>query len=131
MNDHSKHAGQTSTPRKYQGQVEQASETPPPHKGDGKHEGGSHAAGAHDHGAMIADFRRRFWICVALTVPVLALAPMIQSLLGLRDTLRFPGDGYVQALLASVIYFYGGWPFLKGFFGEMAGSPTKPIEDTG
>jgi Cu2+-exporting ATPase len=39
--------------------------------------------------------------------------------LGLKDALAFPGDSYVQFLLASVVYFYGGWPFLKGLAGEV------------
>jgi Cu2+-exporting ATPase len=68
---------------------------------------------------MVADFRRRFWISAALTIPVLILAPMIQGLLGLREMLRFPGDGYVQWALASIIFVYGGWPFLKGLFDEL------------
>jgi Cu2+-exporting ATPase len=69
---------------------------------------------------MVADFRRRFWVSLALTVPVVVLAPMIQDLAGLRGTLRFPGDAYVQWALASVIFIYGGLPFLKGFFSELA-----------
>jgi Cu2+-exporting ATPase len=68
---------------------------------------------------MVADFRRRFWISTALTVPVVVLSPMIQGLLNLRATLRFPGDSYVQWALASGIFFYGGWPFLKGLFDEL------------
>ncbi len=68
---------------------------------------------------MVADFRRRFWVSAALTIPVLVFAPMIQGFLGLRDTLRFPGDSYVQWFLASVIFVYGGWPFLKGLFDEL------------
>ena len=68
---------------------------------------------------MVADFQRRFWISLVLTVPVLALAPMIQQGLGLREMLRFPGDGLVAFGLATVIFFYGGWPFLKGFFDEL------------
>ena len=68
---------------------------------------------------MVADFRRRFWISAVLTVPVLALAPMIQGLLGLRDTLGFAGDSYIQWALASIIFVYGGWPFLKGLFDEL------------
>jgi Cu2+-exporting ATPase len=68
---------------------------------------------------MVADFRRRFWISLILTIPVLALAPMIQGLLGLRETLTFPGDGYLQFAFASIVYFYGGWPFLKGFLSEL------------
>jgi Cu2+-exporting ATPase len=69
---------------------------------------------------MIADFRRRFWISLILTIPILALAPMIQEWLGLRERLYFPGDRYVQFVLASVVFFYGGWPFLKGFGEEFA-----------
>jgi Cu2+-exporting ATPase len=87
------------------------------HKGRGGH---AHGAGGHDHAAMIADFRRRFWVTLALTVPILALAPMIQGALGLREALAFPGDGYVLAALSSVVYFYGGWPFLKGLWSEVA-----------
>ncbi|REJ79690.1 MAG: copper-translocating P-type ATPase [Acidobacteria bacterium] len=68
---------------------------------------------------MIADFRRRFWVSLALSLPVLLLAPMIQRLLGLEEALAFPADGYVQALIASVVFFYGGWPFLRGFFREV------------
>jgi Cu2+-exporting ATPase len=75
-------------------------------------------AGAGHHAHMVADFRRRFWTSLVLTVPVLALAPLIQRILGIEGVLAFPGDSYVQAIFATAIYFYGGWPFLKGFFGE-------------
>jgi Cu2+-exporting ATPase len=74
-----------------------------------------HAAHAH----MIADFRRRFWVSLALTVPVLALAEMIQHWLGVRDAWAFPGRAYLEFSLASVIFFYGGWPFLRGLFDEL------------
>jgi Cu2+-exporting ATPase len=68
---------------------------------------------------MVADFRRRFWVSLALSIPVLALAPLIQEWLGLGDRLAFPGDRALQAVLATVIYFYGGWPFLRGFASEV------------
>ena len=74
--------------------------------------------GGHDHHAMmIADFRRRFWVVLVLTSPVMALSPMIQHWLGIHWT--FTGSGYVLAGLASVIFVYGGWPFLKGWYDEM------------
>jgi Cu2+-exporting ATPase len=69
---------------------------------------------------MVADFRRRFWICLVLSVPIVVLAPMIQTWLGLRDSLRFPGDSYIQFAFATIVYFYGGWPFLKGLLSEIA-----------
>jgi P-type Cu2+ transporter len=67
--------------------------------------GAMHAHAGHgDHGAMVADFRRRFWLCLALTPPVLLLSPMIQHGLGLGDALRFRGDGLVLFALSTVIY---------------------------
>ena len=85
-------------------------------------QGGAHPAGhggGHDHGAMIADFRRRFWVSLALTVPILALTPMIQRMLGVERAWAFRGDSFVLLALSTLVYFYGGWPFLRGMFGEM------------
>ena len=81
------------------------------------HHGGRGSHQAH----MVADFRRRFWVSLILSVPVLALSPLIQAWLGLGEALAFPGDRSVQAVLATVIYFYGGWPFLRGVAGELGG----------
>ena len=86
------------------------------HKEHEEHKGHEH--GSH-HAHMVADFRRRFWVSLVLTVPVLALAPMIQGFLGLRETFHFPGDSYIQWSLATIIFFYGGWPFIKGLFSEL------------
>ena len=86
---------------------------------DSNTHGHRHAHAGHDHGAMVADFRRRFWISLALTVPVLALSPMIQSFLGLREALAFAGSGYLLFALSAAVYFYGGWPFLSGLYDEL------------
>ena len=83
------------------------------------HPGHEAHAGHGDHKAMVADFRRRFWVSLALTPPVLLLSPMIQHGLGLGDALRFRGDGLVLFALSSVVYVYGGWPFLTGFLAEL------------
>ena len=77
------------------------------------------AAGADHHAHMAADFRQRFWISLALTLPILVLSPMLQTLVGLREAIRFPGDVYVLFALASAVFWYGGWPFLKGFVEEV------------
>ena len=68
---------------------------------------------------MVADFRRRFWVSLVLTAPVLVLAGMIQEWLGVAGRLDFPGDRYVQWGLATVIFGYGGRPFLKGLYEEL------------
>ncbi|MFB0537566.1 MAG: heavy metal translocating P-type ATPase [Anaerolineae bacterium] len=71
-----------------------------------------HKAAEHDHHAMMEqDFRRRFWVVLVLTVPVLLLSPTIQGWFGY--TLTFPGVRYVLFVLASVIAIYGTWPFYK------------------
>ncbi|OYW35025.1 MAG: heavy metal translocating P-type ATPase [Rhizobiales bacterium 24-66-13] len=82
--------------------------------------GSSHSEHAgHDHGAMVADFRRRFWVTLLLTPPVLLLSPMIQHWLGVAETLAFAGDGLVLFALSTIVYVYGGWPFLTGFLSEL------------
>jgi len=72
----------------------------------------------HDHHAMmIDDFKKRFWISLILTVPILLLSEMIQHWLGFE--IEFPGDKYVLLILSSFIFFYGGRPFLKGLTDEL------------
>jgi Cu2+-exporting ATPase len=44
---------------------------------------------------------------------------MIQGFLGFKGALSFPGDAYVLWVLSSAVFFYGGWPFLKGLFREL------------
>lgn len=71
----------------------------------------------HDHHKMmIEDFKRRFWVSMVLTVPILLLSPMIQMWLGFE--LRFPGDSLLLFAISTVVFVYGGWPFLKGAIGE-------------
>ncbi len=93
-----------------------------------KHEGhkammhmghGGPGTGNH-HAHMVADFRKRFWISLIVTIPILFLSPMIQSFLGFREAVRFSGDAYVLWALSSIVFFYGGWPFLKGIFEELS-----------
>ncbi len=77
------------------------------HAAHGQH--GEHA----DHASM---FRRRFWWSLLLSVPIVVTAHMIQDWLGYH--LDFPGDGLVGPLLGTVVFVYGGWPFLSGAVAE-------------
>ncbi len=79
------------------------------------HESHDHHQGHHAH--MIEDFKKRFWVSLVITLPIIVLGPMIQELIGYQ--LRFNGDRYVQFVLSSIIFFYGGWPFLKGMADEI------------
>jgi Cu2+-exporting ATPase len=68
---------------------------------------------------MVADFRRRFRVSLILTLPILALSEMIRHWLGIGHALAFPGDQFVELGLATVVYLYGGWPFLTGLIAEL------------
>jgi Cu2+-exporting ATPase len=83
------------------------------HGSDKRKDRGNH------HAHMAADFRKRFWISLVLTLPILALSPMLQKLVGLREAIHFPGDVYVLFGFSSAVFWYGGWPFLKGFVDEL------------
>ncbi|MFK8793999.1 heavy metal translocating P-type ATPase [Planococcus plakortidis] len=94
--------------------------------GDGhEHEPGEHGGGHghHGHGGhgghedMVEDFKKRFFISLALTLPILAISPMIQHFLGVDW--RFANDMYVLFALSSIVFFYGGWPFLVGGIAEL------------
>ncbi len=61
--------------------------------------------------------RTRFWVCLALTVPVLALSGTIQT--WFQYTLTVPYQQYLLLVLAGIIYIYGGWPFLTGLISEL------------
>ncbi|TYB31555.1 MAG: cadmium-translocating P-type ATPase [Candidatus Mcinerneyibacterium aminivorans] len=69
------------------------------------------------HKMMMKDFIKRFWISVILTVPLLILSPMIQEFFNFKVV--FPGISFVMFAIASVTFFYGGWPFLKGLYKEL------------
>ncbi|WP_210240318.1 copper-translocating P-type ATPase [Pontibacter mangrovi] len=92
--------------------------TPPPHEEHiGHAEHGEHE-GHHDHHRMmIEDFKKRFWVSLALSVPVIIISPMIQDILGY--SLNIPYNMMISFVLSSIIYFYGGWPFLTGLAEEV------------
>ncbi|HXY87707.1 MAG TPA: copper-translocating P-type ATPase [Candidatus Acidoferrales bacterium] len=73
----------------------------------------------HHLGHSVADFRRRFWVSLIITIPIIILSPSIQELVGISAVLSFPGDQYLLFVLASFVYFYGGYPFLKGIVSEI------------
>lgn len=89
----------------------------------GEHTGMDHSAhpvngmeGHDHHKMMIADFRRRFYVVLALTIPIMLLSSMIQQFIGVDW--QFSGSSYILFALSSLVFFYGGWPFLKGLVDE-------------
>ena len=77
------------------------------------------AEGEHVHSGMIDDLKRRFIICIVFTIPILLLSPFIQETFRIAGYVKFPGDIYVLFILASFVYFYGGYPFFKGFISQI------------
>ena len=83
------------------------------HAGHATHAG--HAGhGAHaGHGDHAAQFRDRFWLSLVLSLPVVVFSPMVQMWLGYTAP-SFPGSEWVAPVLGTVVFAYGGWPFLTG-----------------
>ena len=86
------------------------------HPAEGEHKGHDHRA---HHLHMAEDFRKRFWISLVLTLPILALSQGLWEMLSLGVPLSFRGDAYVLFGFSSIVFFYGGWPFLAGFKEEV------------
>ena len=68
-------------------------------------------------GHSVEMFKNKLYISLALTIPVLVLSPVIHEFL--RFSFRFPGDAVVLFALSSLVFFYGGLPFLKGSLNEL------------
>jgi Cu2+-exporting ATPase len=81
------------------------------------HEHHGHHDHTEHHKYMVEDFKKRFFVSIIITVPILLLSPLIQNFL--NYTLTFSGDKYLMFVLSSFVSFYGGWPFLKGLFDEL------------
>ena len=73
--------------------------------------------GHNHHAMMIADFKKRFYLALILTVPIMLLSAMIQKFMGVDW--QFTGSKYILLALSSVVFFYGGWPFFKGLVIEI------------
>ena len=76
-----------------------------------------HGEAGHDHSAMIDDFKRRFYVSLGLTIPILVLSDMIQHWLGFE--LDFVGRKYLLLVLSMVLFCYGGKPFVEGCVDEL------------
>ena len=87
----------------------------------GEHAGHDLAAGGHDRheGHSVAMFRDRFWLSLALTIPVVLLSHDIQEWFGYSIPM-LPGIEYVPAILGTIVFLYGGLVFIRGARGELA-----------
>ncbi|MFI2665588.1 heavy metal translocating P-type ATPase [Micromonospora carbonacea] len=93
----------------------------PTHVGHPTHaERDNHAGhGGHDkHAGHDPEmFRRRFWACLALTLPIVVTSHMVMEWFGY--SLEFPGRALVGPVLGSAVFWWGGWPFLVGAVREL------------
>lgn len=69
------------------------------------------------HKKMIRDFKKRFFISLLLTIPILLFSSTVQNWIGV--SIDFIGMNYLLFFLASTVYLYGGWSFLKGTVDEI------------
>lgn len=88
------------------------------HSARGGHRGhGGHSGHGHHSPAM---FKQRFFVSLILTLPILYFSPQLQGWLG-YEAIAFPGSGWINPIPGIALYFYGGWPFLKGAWHEFQG----------
>lgn len=77
-----------------------------------------HTGGHSEHHAMmIKDFKKRFWVSLILAIPISILSPMLQMLFGYE--ISFLGDDLLLLVLSTILFFYGGKPFLIGAWSEL------------
>lgn len=95
-------------------------------KEDATHAHNDHGPSHHEHkdhhghhAAMVEDFKRRFFVSILVSIPILLLSPMIQGWLGIGEALAFTGSNWILFGLSAFVYIYGGWPFLKGMVDEL------------
>jgi P-type Cu2+ transporter len=87
----------------------------------GEHAGHDMAAGGHDRheGHSVAMFRDKFWLSLALTIPVVVLSHDVQEWVGYSIPM-IPGIEYLPAILGTIVFIYGGLVFIRGAQGELA-----------
>ncbi|HTK11235.1 MAG TPA: heavy metal translocating P-type ATPase [Ktedonobacteraceae bacterium] len=78
----------------------------------------AHTGHAGHSGHSAAMFQRPFWISLVLAIPILLYAELLESLLHYRAP-AFPGSFWLVPVLASIVYWYGGWVFLSGAVAEL------------
>lgn len=103
--EHSQHGDKALSKKKDASKKDASSQGE--HSGHDKHAG--HSSGI---------FKRRFFICLVLTIPVLYFSPDFQIWFKYQ-AIKFPGVSWVSLALTSGVYFYGGWVFLKGAYYEL------------
>ncbi|MGI8517497.1 MAG: copper-translocating P-type ATPase [Acidimicrobiia bacterium] len=115
--DHHNHH-QDHQPQPDEGEAMVHSVPAPPHDHPSDPQAG-HGGGHDKHsGHSVAMFRDRFWLSLILTLPVVFFSEMIQEWFGFTAP-TFPGSDWIAPVLGTVIFFYGGSPFLKGAVGEI------------
>ena len=110
MEHHHQSTGATTVKRQPSSDHQVHHDMNPPH---------GHAGHDHDpaHAGMIDDFKKRFYVVLVLTIPIMLLSEMIQHWLNIH--ISFTGSNYVLLALSSFVFIYGGWPFLRGWLDEM------------
>ena len=88
------------------------------HSGHDGHAGPAGHAGHSGHADHVAQFRRLFWIMLVLSIPTVALSGMFAMILG-YDLPEWPGVAWVSPVLGTVMYVWGGRPFLTGAVSEI------------
>lgn len=116
VNNNNLHNTQHHHPEQSPNHHHSQSQTQPQHNSNHSHT--THTS--HSHGeSMMADYKKRLFICLFLTIPVFILTPLVQEALQLNIFINFYGEEYILLIISSIVFFYGGYPFFKGFLDEI------------
>ncbi|MDK6372405.1 copper-translocating P-type ATPase [Aerococcus urinae] len=75
------------------------------------HDDAGHEGHGGHHMGMMDDMKQRFWVVLVLTLPIAVLSPMLMMIFNYSIT--FPGQGWIEFILGTIVFFYGGKPFLE------------------
>src|SRR5512138_832106 len=121
---HDEHRPSTQSTRTTSDAVPHARREPPGSHHVPAHHRDMQGKGAHEHGPdrhaghSVEMFRTRFWLSLVLTVPTVAFGHMIPSAFG-HEPPSFPGSWLIPPAFGTVVFSYGGWPFIEGAAREL------------
>ena len=118
--EHSKHLTEAVEKEPHAHHADHDAQQTPMHEGHDRHAGHGGHEGQDKHAGHSPEmFRDRFWLSLVLTAPILYFSEQLQAWLG-YTAIRFPGVEWVNPVLGTILFFYGGLVFLQSARHELA-----------
>ena len=118
--DHAAHTKQEEQQKDHIHAVHEGHALEDEHAAHAEHNGHAEHRGHQDHTGHEIMFRNRFWICLVLSIPVILYSPAIQDWFNFTAPV-FPGSQWILPVLSTIVFIYGGMPFLSMARWELQG----------